>query len=66
MNWQLELVPAYILRKHTPFPVVYSFAPVRTHGPDLDPGLFSRWDDAASMFLVSDSTLNLRNEYKRS
>eukprot|EP00975_Prorocentrum_lima_P048395 10119573-Prorocentrum_lima.AAC.1 len=20
MNWQLELVPAYILQKHTPFP----------------------------------------------
>eukprot|EP00975_Prorocentrum_lima_P058108 12188835-Prorocentrum_lima.AAC.1 len=65
MNWQLELVPAYILRKHTPFPVVSSFCPSKIHGSDLDPSFFSRWEDAASMFLVSDSTLNLRDGYRK-
>eukprot|EP00975_Prorocentrum_lima_P051779 10844442-Prorocentrum_lima.AAC.1 len=61
MNWQLELVPTYVLRKHTPCPVVRSFAPTRTHGPDLDPNLdLTRWNQAASMLLVSDSTLSLR------
>eukprot|EP00975_Prorocentrum_lima_P062456 12885736-Prorocentrum_lima.AAC.1 len=36
MHWQLELVPACVLRKQTPFPVVPSFAPVRMD-PTLTP-----------------------------